>query len=250
MLKNTSADIVVVLNPSELMYDMYKTQSVYYQEAIISAIKGFSAYGDRIHVVALNDHENNNIHLIGGHPSVTGGSAIKDQILNILYEREYLAKSAWTEFGNTGSTSTETVIQNFAEDIGYHYNATVMVTTDSTFTKDGNGAWKVTETDKSLGGCYLIGQLVSTLSQYDTIKFSVYANETAVGTRLYLDYNSPLSNGTLLGVVQAGWNEFTISANKIQLNHPDSASHIRIAFHIDNSNGVLYFDNIIGVKNA
>ena len=249
MIKNTSADIIVVLNPSEIMYDMYATKSVYYQEKIISAVKAFSEYGDRIHIVALSDHEYNNIHLIGGHPSVTGGAAVKDQILNILYERAYLPKTAWTEYDvQTPSVPVETVIQNFATDIGYHYNATVEVVNDSTHSQDGNGAWKVTETNSSLGGCYLIGQLISSLSQYDEIKVLVYANESAVGTSIYLDFNAPLSNGTLLGTVKAGWNEFTISASAIQLNHPDAASHIRLAFHIANTNGALYFDSIIGVK--
>lgn len=248
-----NAQIIVMLNTYENLNDSlipsWKPTPIDYQSPIMNAVKGFAEYGSKIHIVALNDHENNNINLMGLHPTVTGAAAIKDQLLNILYERKYLAKEQWTEFGTPYAPApTQKVVQNFAEDIGYHHNVTVTITTDSTYTKDGNGAWKVTESNYTIGSAYLIGQLCANLDAYSELKFSIYADQAAAGTKIYLDHFSPLSNGTYLGTVQEGWNEFTIAANRVTINHNDGSNkHIRIAFHMQNANGVLYFDSIIGV---
>ncbi len=246
-----NAQIIVILNTFENLNDSlipaFKPTPCDYQTPIINAVKGFAEFGTKVHVVALNDHENNNINLMGLHPTVSGANAIADQVLNIMYERAYLAQEDWTHFGGEVPSVKETVIQDFSVDIGYHYNATVEVVKDAAYTKDGTGSWKVTELDSSIGGCYLIGQVISSLDAYSQVKVTVYANEAAAGTSIYLDLANPLHHGTLLGTVQAGWNEFTIDASVIQLTHPDAAPHIRLAFHIANVGGALYFDSIIGI---
>ncbi len=247
-----NAQIIVVLNTYESMNDAlvpgFKPTPIDYQTPIMNAVKGFVEFGKSIHIVALNDHENNNINLMGLHPTVSGATAIKDQILNILYERKYLAEAYWTQFeGKTASVPTEVVVQDFSKDIGSHYNATVEVTTNPAYTKDGNGAWKVTETDTSVGHCYLIGQLITSLDSYSQIKFYVYANAAAAGTSIYLDLNTPISYGTFLGTVQEGWNEFTISADRVLLEHVAGwPLHIRLVCHLG-VGAELYFDSITGI---
>jgi hypothetical protein len=249
ILQNSAtAKIVVVLNTYENLNNpiipTYRKDPLDYQTAIINAVKGFSDYGTRIQIVALNNNEHNDPDTsIGVHPTIVGMGAIKDQILNVLYERKHLPMSKWSSIGHVSAgTPTTTVLQNFSAaptqwDM-YNFN----VASDSK-SQDGNGSWKVTPVSAGSDG-YIVGHVISSLSAYSSIKVSIYADAAAAGTKIYMDTGKTI----LLGTLTAGANMLSISASSVKINHGDgSASHIRLVFALP-SGAAIYIDSISGVS--
>ncbi len=254
-----NAKIVVLLNTYENLRDSliayYKPTPIDYQTPIINAVKGFEEYGSRIQIVALSDHDHNDINLIGLHPTVSGGAAIKDQILNILYERKYLPSSAWTlpdyapmpEVENTQSTAD--LLNGCEVSTAFETNGVTGLTASTNHVVEGEKSVTGTMNGWSTWLAYLVRRgkvpTLQEIAKYDYIELTVYAESTGVLYMNSVEIHSLTAGVNVVRLDSERFIEIAQAWNGEGLKAYDEVSgylHLNVW-----TIGSVWFDNIRGV---
>lgn len=248
VLEYTDATVVVVLNTfEEMSRNVYTTSTYDVQGAIINAMKGFAEYGTRIQIVALNNNEYNDPDTsLGDHPTKAGMTAIKDQILNVLYERKYLSQDKWTQVENRPIPERVTLntFSTWDSNNDPYMLGDAKASVDTTTTADGNGSWAVQPSVAGVASFVIC--TMNNVSTYESLTLVVYADSAAAadGITLYMDTDMT----KVVGTVSAGWNEFTIAgADVVMTTNQWGNTYFAVFFRADDANSVLYFDSLTGV---
>ena len=256
-----NAQIVVVLNTYENLRDSliayYKPNPIDYQTPIIDAVKGFEEYGERIHIVALSDHENNNINLLGLHPTVSGGDAIKDQVLNILYERDRLDKQYWTTpdlptYKEEEIKTTEDVLKDCESKVGFEWAGVIDTEVSTTNVVQGEYSVKGTlENDWSTWLIYLMRRgNVATLAQmsaYEYIELTVTCESAGKFYMQGVEIQALVAGENIVRIDGDRFVEIAQScaqAGSVAYNEQDGYVVFNIAGEV---NSKVWIDNIRGV---
>ena len=86
--------------------------------------------------------------------------------------------------------------------------------------------------------------MTSSLSAYDALKLVVYANDAAVGMKLYVDREKTM----LIGTLAYGKNEFIIPKNNMMIfSDAWGNKHFDVCFQASSTSAIVAFDSLSGL---